>query len=75
MAASTGILILFNPGTATAPAKSPMGVGEAPIVAAAGPSMALAPTPAAQTAGSSVLAVSTGSVLLSMLLAAYFYSC
>ncbi|KAK9069535.1 hypothetical protein SSX86_011481 [Deinandra increscens subsp. villosa] len=63
----------INPGTAGAPAQSPMGVGEAPTMAALGPSMALAPTPASQNSGASELAVSAVSVFLSMLLAVHFY--
>ncbi|KAI7741017.1 hypothetical protein M8C21_006010 [Ambrosia artemisiifolia] len=59
-------------GTAGAPAQAPMGVGMAPTMAASGPSMAVAPTPASQTSGSFGLAVSTVSVLLSMLLAVCF---
>ncbi|KAJ0734232.1 putative plant non-specific lipid-transfer protein/Par allergen [Helianthus annuus] len=65
----------MNLGTAGAPAQAPMGVGMAPTMAASGPSMAAAPTPASQTSGSFGLAVSTVSVLLSVLLSVYFYSC
>ncbi|KAD3067358.1 hypothetical protein E3N88_35238 [Mikania micrantha] len=53
--------------------QAPIGVGEAPTISAFGPSMALAPTPAAQTSGSSELPVSALSVSLTMLLYAYFY--
>ncbi|KAL8205831.1 hypothetical protein R6Q57_009382 [Mikania cordata] len=63
----------MNLGPSKAPAQAPIGVGEAPTISAFGPSMALAPTPAAQTSGSSELAVSALSVSLTMLLYAYFY--
>ncbi|KAJ9561234.1 hypothetical protein OSB04_006394 [Centaurea solstitialis] len=62
-------------GTGAAPVQSPMAVGQAPDMAAAGPSMALAPSPAAsQSSGSSGLATSIVSVFLGMLLSVYLYS-
>ncbi|XP_071698610.1 non-specific lipid transfer protein GPI-anchored 31-like isoform X1 [Rutidosis leptorrhynchoides] len=61
-------------GTATAPVQSPMASGMAPTMAAFGPSIAVAPTPASQGSGSSGLAMSTISVFLSLLLSVYFCS-
>ncbi|XP_071698611.1 non-specific lipid transfer protein GPI-anchored 31-like isoform X2 [Rutidosis leptorrhynchoides] len=54
--------------------QSPMASGMAPTMAAFGPSIAVAPTPASQGSGSSGLAMSTISVFLSLLLSVYFCS-
>ncbi|KVI10947.1 non-specific lipid-transfer protein-like protein At5g64080 [Cynara cardunculus var. scolymus] len=62
-------------GSGASPVQSPMAVGQAPNMAASGPSMALAPTPtASQSSGSSGLAALTISVFVGMLLSVYFYS-